>query len=141
MRSIVHRSIFFVLGGLLMATTSDAALKAGDPAPEVSAPLSDGTTFHLKEWLNRAPLVRYFDRKDDTPGCTKEACGLRDDFSAFRNLKATVIGVSYDSVESHQKFIEKYHLPFPLAADTDKSIAKAFGVAGMFYATRATFII
>ena len=124
-----------------MMTSAHAALKAGDPAPDVSAPLSDGTTFHLKEWLNRAPLVLYFYPKDDTPGCTKEACGIRDDFSAFRGLNATVVGASYDSVESHKKFIEKYHLPFPLIADQDKTVAKAFGVGGMLFASRATFII
>lgn len=129
------------LGGLLATHPAQAALKAGEKAPDVSAPLSDGSTFHLKQWLDRAPIVLYFYPKDDTPGCTKEACGIRDDFAAFRHLQATVIGVSYDSVASHKKFIEKYRLPFLLASDTDKTMAKAFGVDGMLFARRSTFII
>jgi thioredoxin-dependent peroxiredoxin len=137
-----NRTMSFVLiGGILMAAPVHAALKAGDKAPNVSAPLSDGTTFQLSEWLNRAPIVLYFYPKDDTPGCTKEACALRDEFAAFRHLKATVVGCSYDSIESHKKFIEKYKLPFPLISDKDKTVAKAFGVGGMFFASRATFII
>jgi peroxiredoxin Q/BCP len=128
-----------VLG--LAAPQANAALKQGDQAPDFSAPLSDGTTFHLKDWLAKAPIVLYFYPKDDTPGCTKEACALRDDFGAFKDLKATVVGVSYDSVESHKKFIEKYKLPFPLIADEKKEVAKAFGVGGTLFANRATFII
>jgi peptide-methionine (R)-S-oxide reductase len=129
------------VGGVAMVTPAHAALKAGDKAPDFSAPLSDGTTFHLKEWLHRAPIVLYFYPKDETPGCTTEACSLRDDFAAFRGLNATVIGASYDSVESHKKFIANHHLPFPLISDSDKSVAKAFGVGGMLFATRSTFII
>ena len=124
-----------------MATLATAALKMGDKAPDVSAPLSDGTTFHLKEWLSKAPLVLYFYPKDDTPGCTTEACGLRDDINAFRGLKATVVGASFDSIESHKKFIAKYNLPFPLIADQEKTVAKAFGVSGHLVPDRATFVI
>jgi peroxiredoxin Q/BCP len=123
------------------SSTEAAALKVGDKAPDVSGPLTDGTTFELKKRLNEAPIVLYFYPKDDTPGCTKEACALRDDFAAFRNLKATVIGASYDSIESHKKFIEKHKLPFPLLSDSDKSVAKAFGVGGFLFPSRATFII
>ena len=117
------------------------ALKVGDKAPDVTAPLSDGTTFRLSAWLDRAPLVLYFYPKDNTPGCTKEACSLRDDFPSFQGMKATVIGVSYDGVASHKKFIAKYKLPFPLASDEDKKVAKAFGVDGLLFAHRATFIV
>lgn len=130
-----------ILGGILMASAANAAPQVGDKAPDVSAPLSDGTTFHLHDWLARAPIVLYFYPKDDTPGCTTEACGLRDDITAYRGLKATVVGSSYDSVESHKKFIAKYNLPFPLIADTDKSVAKAFGVGEFLYSKRSTFII
>jgi len=125
----------------LAAAPALAALKAGDKAPDVSAPLSDGTTFKLSAWLDRAPLVLYFYPKDNTPGCTKEACSLRDDFPRFKDLKATVIGISYDGVASHRKFIKKYSLPFLLASDTDKEVAKAFGVDGLIVAHRATFVI
>lgn len=133
--------MFFSLGGIIMAGPANAALKIGDKAPDVSAPLSDGTTFHLQEWLSKAPLVLYFYPKDDTPGCTTEACGLRDDINAFRGLKAAVIGASYDSIESHKKFIAKYGLPFPLISDQKKSVSKAFGVSGLLFPDRATFVI
>ena len=130
-----------ILGGTFVVAPASAALKVGDKAPDIVAPLSDGTTFNMKEWLPRAPIVLYFYPKDNTPGCTTEACSLRDDFAEFRNLKATVVGSSYDSVESHQAFIQKHHLPFPLIADTDKKVAKAFGVGGILFANRSTFII
>ncbi|HEX4046775.1 MAG TPA: peroxiredoxin [Elusimicrobiota bacterium] len=118
-----------------------AALKVGDKAPDVTAPLSDGTTFKLSAWLDRAPLVLYFYPKDGTPGCTKEACALRDDFPRLQGLKATVIGISYDGIASHRKFIAEHHLPFLLASDSDKKAAKAFGVDGLFFARRSTFIV
>lgn len=127
--------------GMLLTGSANAAMKVGDMAPNVSAPLSDGTTFVMKDWLARAPLVLYFYPKDDTPGCTTEACGLRDDITNFTKLKATVVGSSYDSVESHKKFIAKYKLPFPIIADTEKTVAKAFGVGGPVFSQRATFII
>jgi peroxiredoxin Q/BCP len=132
-----------VVGGFLFLAVraGAAALKVGDTAPDISAPLRDGTTFRLQEWLVRAPIVLYFYPKDNTPGCTKEACSLRDDFAAFRDLKASVVGVSYDSIESHLKFIQEHNLPFPLISDQNRTIAKAFGVAGVFFASRATFII
>jgi peroxiredoxin Q/BCP len=133
---VILTVIFF-----LAAAPSRAALKAGDKAPDVSVPLSDGTTFKLSAWLDRAPLVLYFYPKDNTPGCTKEACSLRDDFPRFQDLKATVIGISYDGVASHKKFIKKYDLPFLLASDTDKKVAKAFGVDGLIVAHRSTFVI
>jgi peroxiredoxin Q/BCP len=130
-----------VVAASAAAPVRAAALKAGDKAPDVTAPLSDGTTFRLSKWLDRAPLVLYFYPKDFTSGCTKEACSLRDDFSAFRGLKATVIGISYDSIDSHKKFIAKHHLPFPLAADEKKAVSIAFGVNGWPFAHRATFIV
>lgn len=136
------KKIFSTLLSLLALTAPvTAALKAGDKAPDVSAPLSDGTTFKMSEWIKKAPLVLYFYPKDDTPGCTTEACDLRDDVKAYQNLKATVVGASYDSIASHKKFIEKYKLPFPLISDETKEVAKAFGVAGPLVANRATFVI
>src|SRR5690242_20127874 len=110
------KKIFLAIGvAMALFSKSQAAdLVVGAPAPDFTAPASDGSQVHLKDWLDRAPIVLYFYPKDDTPGCTKEACGLRDNFTAFRNLHATVFGISYDSVESHKKFIEKYHLPFVL---------------------------
>jgi len=118
-------------------------LKVGDAAPDFSVAASDGTTVRLKEIVGKKPIVLYFYPKDDTPGCTKEACGIRDSFAEFKGLDATVLGVSFDSAESHRKFIAKYNLPFALLADTDKKIAVAYGAAGpgSLAASRVTFII
>src|SRR5207253_3620176 len=97
---------------------------------------------HLKDFRGKK-LVLYFYPKDDTPGCTVESCGLRDQYQKIRELGAEVLGVSVDSVESHQKFTEKFHLPFQLLADTDKSITKAYGVLNdkSNMARRVTFLI
>jgi peroxiredoxin Q/BCP len=130
------------LGGLFMAiSTAHAAAQVGDPAPDFTAVSSAGSPVHLKDEIGKAPIVLYFYPKDDTPGCTKEACSIRDNFTAFRKLNATVFGVSYDSVESHKKFIEKYHLPFLLLSDSDRKIAKLYGADGLLFAKRMTFVV
>jgi peroxiredoxin Q/BCP len=118
-------------------------LKVGDKAPDFSAASSNGTMVHLKDYIGKGNIVLYFYPKDDTPGCTKEACGIRDTFDEFKGLNAIVFGVSFDSVESHKKFAEKYKLPFVLLADADKKIAKAYGAAdeNSPVAARVTFII
>jgi len=133
---------------LALAMTPVAAFaadmpKVGDKAPDFSVPASDGTTLHLKDVIGKGNIILYFYPKDDTPGCTKEACGIRDTFDEFKGLKATVFGVSFDTVESHKNFIAKYKLPFVLLADTDKSVAKLYGVAdnSSRFASRATFVI
>lgn len=102
-------------------------LKVGDTVPDFSLKDQNETPFQLKEHLGK-PLVIYFYPKDDTPGCTKEACKFRDEFQDFTDLNAEVIGISSDSVASHKAFAEKYHLPFTLLADTDKKVRKLFGV-------------
>jgi peroxiredoxin Q/BCP len=143
MLSILIIAAVVLIGGaaFLIAAPHKSSLKLGAKVANFSAPLSDGSTFQLNEWLVKAPLVLYFYPKDDTPGCTTEACSLRDDFSAFRNLKATVVGISYDTIESHKRFIDKYKLPFPLIADTNKNVATIFGVDGPLAAKRSTFIL
>ena len=137
------RKFIVILGGLLMATNSANAtgLKVGDKAPDFTAASSDGKQVHLQGVIGQAPIVLYFYPKDDTPGCTKEACGLRDNFAAFRQLNATVYGISYDSVESHQEFVAKYKLPFLLLSDADKKISKLYGSDGLLFAKRMTFVI
>jgi thioredoxin-dependent peroxiredoxin len=132
-----------ILGGMIMVTTSIEAttLKIGDLAPDFTAPANHGELIHLKSVLGPAPVVLYFYPKDDTPGCTKEACGIRDNFEAFRKLKARIFGISYDSVKSHQAFVRKYNLPFELLSDPDKTIAKFYGADGMLFAKRMTFVI
>jgi peroxiredoxin Q/BCP len=137
------KQLGLVLGILLLffAKARADGLKVGSVAPDFTAKASDGSQVHLLAILDRAPIVLYFYPKDDTPGCTKEACGIRDNFTAYRDLKATVLGVSYDTVQSHREFIQKYHLPFLLLSDWDHAVAKAYGADGLFAAKRQTFVI
>ena len=103
-------------------------LKVGDAAPDFEGPTADGTRLGLKNFLRRKNVVLYFYPKDDTPGCTKEACSFRDNLQPIRSLGAEIVGVSLDSVESHRKFATKYGLSFPLISDEEKRIATAYGV-------------
>jgi len=136
------RKLLMIVGLMLSAVgIGRAELRIGQEAPDFTAPASDGSELHLKSMIGPAPIVLYFYPKDNTTGCTKEACSLRDSFAAFRNLNATIYGVSYDSIASHKKFIEEYHLPFVLISDTDHAIAKAYGADGLIFAKRMTFVI
>jgi peroxiredoxin Q/BCP len=112
-----------------MAKQVELKLKEGEKAPEFVATTNTGEKLVLKD-LRGKPVVLYFYPKDDTPGCTVQACGLRDSYSDFRTAGAVVLGVSPDPVKSHVKFITKFQLPFTLLADEDKSIANAYGVWG-----------
>ncbi len=105
------------------------SLKPGDKAPEFSLPADDGTTVTL-DGLRGKNVVLYFYPKDDTSGCTKEACEFRDSWKDVKKNGAVVLGVSPDPVASHQKFKQKYQLPFPLLADTDHKVASAYGAWG-----------
>ena len=104
-------------------------LKAGDTAPAFTLPDQEGKPHSLSDTKGRWVLV-YFYPKDDTPGCTKEACALRDQFPKFGKLKAQVFGVSADSPNSHKKFAQKFKLPFPLLADEQKRMIQCYGVWG-----------
>jgi thioredoxin-dependent peroxiredoxin len=112
-----------------MAKAIELQLKEGDKAPEFVATTNTGEKLSLKE-LKGKPVVLYFYPKDDTPGCTVQACGLREAYNEFMLAGAVVLGVSPDPVKSHVKFIEKHRLPFTLLADEDKAIAQAYGVWG-----------
>ena len=112
-----------------MAKELELKLKEGDAAPGFSAATSGGGTLSLDE-LKGKNVILYFYPKDDTSGCTKEACAFRDDFAEFRKKGAVVLGVSTDSVKSHDKFVNKYKLPFTLLADEEKKIVEAYGVWG-----------
>ena len=101
-------------------------LEAGSKAPDFTLPADDGSKIKLSS-LKGKPVVLYFYPKDDTPGCTKEACAFRDRKSTLGKLGATVLGVSADDVESHVKFREKFQLNFPLLADTDHKVAEKYG--------------
>ena len=101
-------------------------LAIGDKAPDFSMPATGGQTVSAKS-LAGAPYVLYFYPKDDTPGCTTEACDFRDNIKQFEKLGAAVIGVSKDSIASHEKFAKKFDLNFPLASDADGKVCAAFG--------------
>ncbi len=96
-------------------------------APDFTLPDQDGNKHKLSDYKGQWVLV-YFYPKDNTPGCTTEACALRDNFPAFKKLKIQVFGISADSGKSHKKFVDKYQLPFTLLADEDKKTAKKYGV-------------
>jgi thioredoxin-dependent peroxiredoxin len=98
-------------------------------APLFALPDQNGKEHSLLDYKGKWVLL-YFYPKDDTPGCTKEACAIRDSFPDFKKLKLTVLGISVDSVKSHKKFEEKYDLPFTLLADNDKKVVKKYGVWG-----------
>ena len=104
-------------------------LKQGDAAPDFTLPDQNGQSHSLKAERGKWVLL-YFYPKDDTPGCTIEACALRDNFPAFKKLDVTVFGVSIDPVKKHAKFAEKYDLPFTLLADEEKTLVNAYGVWG-----------
>ena len=104
-------------------------LKEGTTAPAFKTIDQNGESVSLKELRGRK-VVLYFYPKDDTPGCTKEACSFRDAYSKFKKQDITVLGVSPDKEAAHKKFVTKYQLPFTLLADTDHSIAEAYGVWG-----------
>ncbi len=112
-----------------MAKIPELALKVGDPAPAFTAAATDGTVLSLAQFKGKN-VILYFYPRDDTPGCTKEACAFRDAFAEFRQRGVLVLGVSPDDVKAHVKFTNKFTLPFPLLADTDKKIALAYGVWG-----------
>jgi len=120
----------------------------GMHAPDFSLPDADGRTWSLSDFRGR-PLVLYFYPKDDTPGCTAEACGFRDDHGAFAARGVAVVGVSPDTPQSHARFRRKFALPFTLLSDPDKATLKAYGAFGekMMYGRkvmgviRSTFVI
>jgi thioredoxin-dependent peroxiredoxin len=104
-------------------------LKEGAMAPDFAASDAEGNTIRLKD-LRGKRVVLYFYPKDDTPGCTKEACSFRDSFSQFKKRGIEVLGVSLDNERSHRKFSLKYSLPFRLLADTDRGVSEAYGTYG-----------
>ena len=123
-------------------------MEIGDKIPEILGRDANGKEIKSSDYLGKK-FALYFYPKDNTPGCTSQACSLKDGYSDLQNAGLDVIGVSVDDEKSHQKFITKYELPFPLIADTDKTLVEAFGVWGekkmygrtYFGTYRTTFII
>ena len=133
---------FALLPGL--PAFADAGIEIGAPAPEFELPDQDEQLHSLEDYRDQW-VVLYFYPKDETPGCTTEACEFRDNIFAFRKLNAQILGVSLDDIESHKKFSENHGLPFPLLADPEGKTADAYGVKtkmmGWTVAKRQTFIV
>jgi peroxiredoxin Q/BCP len=131
-----------------MPKAPELTLKEGDAAPDFSAQTNNSGKISLADFRGQN-VILYFYPKDDTPGCTKEACAFRDAYADFKKRGAVVLGVSTDPVKSHDKFVEKYKLPFTLLADEDQKIVRDYGVWGekefmgkkYFGTHRVTFLI
>lgn len=141
-----RRTIVFLLLTLTMLFSSKAAadLTEGQAAPAFSLPDQNGKVHNLADYAGRW-VVLYFYPKDDTPGCTTEACNFRDDIVKLHDMGAEVLGVSLDSAESHAAFAKKHGLPFPLLADVEATTAEVYdsvtGMGPLKFAKRNTFII
>jgi thioredoxin-dependent peroxiredoxin len=116
---------------------------AGSKAPNFTLASQSGEMVNLKDFIGTKPVVLFFYPKDDTPGCTKEACAFRDDYDQFEKLDAEVIGISSDSVESHRRFAKKHDLPFTLLSDEVGQVRKRYGVRHSFglFPGRMTYVI
>ena len=139
-------SILSAISLLLIGSTASMAeqVAKGDAAPDFELIDQDGQLHSVEDYRGKW-VALYFYPKDDTPGCTTEACEFRDNIFAFKNLDCQILGVSLDDAESHKEFSEKHGLPFPLLADTEGTTADAYGVKtrliGIAYAKRQTFLI
>jgi thioredoxin-dependent peroxiredoxin len=120
-----------------------AGLRVGDPAPDFVLPSTNGEMVSLTQFRGQSEVVLFFYPKDNTPGCTREACSFRDSYEAFREAGAEVIGISADSEESHQAFAQRFRLPFLLLADRDGAVRARYGVPRTFglLPGRVTYLI
>ncbi len=144
MKNLVTAALTLITSFSLFVTSAFAAVpKAGDTAPLFTGQDQDGKTVELNSFIGKKIVLLYFYPKDNTPGCTKEACGFRDRMGDLQKDNVEVIGVSFDSAESHQKFIAEHKLNFRLLADADGKIADAYGVRmeGKKMAKRVSFLI
>ena len=142
--ALMLTTIALVMLPLAFAGTP-AAPTVGTEAPAFTLPDQNGKPVSLSEYRGRW-VVLYFYPKDGTPGCTTEACEFRDNVFAFREIGATILGISVDNVESHEQFAARYHLPFTILADSEKNVARQYGVLHrmlgvMELARRETFIV
>jgi len=128
---------------LLKFTYTENPLKEGDKVPAFSLPDQDQNLVNMADFIGKFPLVIYFYPKDDTPGCTREACGFRDQYEVFQETGAKIFGISVDSPRSHKNFAEKYNLPFTLLSDQKKEVKTLFGVPSSLFGLlpgRVTYI-
>lgn len=146
MKWLIGLGLLLMVGMMIWSTLGRAAdtPKVGDPAPDFRLPDQAGKPHTLNDYLGQW-VVLYFYPKDDTPGCTQQACAFRDDFRTLTALGAQVLGISVDDSASHAAFARKYHLPFPLLADGDGAVAQRYGALRNLgivkFAKRYTFLI
>src|ERR1041385_637962 len=135
-------SALTVIAAAVLAVAAETP-KVGDKAPNFEAKDQDGKTVKLSDFAGKQTVLLYFYPKDDTPGCTKEACGFRDRLDDLKKQGVAVLGVSRDDAESHKKFIAKESINFPLLVDTDGKITEAYGAGmeGKKMSRRVSFLI
>jgi peroxiredoxin Q/BCP len=125
-----------------VSAKSDMKLKVGDKAPDFTLQDAFGKSYTLSDYKGKSPVIVYFYPKASTPGCTKEACGIRDDWSKFKENNIPVLGISVDDKPAIKKFVDDYKLNFPLLSDADKKVSKEYNVVGMLgFDKRVTFIV
>ncbi len=126
-----------------MGSRKKERVDVGSKAPDFTLPSQSGEMMNLRDFLGQKPVVLFFYPKDDTPGCTKQACAFRDGYKEFGKLDAEVIGISSDSVESHKRFAEMHSLPFPLLSDEGGKVRKLYGVPSTFglFPGRVTYVV
>ncbi|MCF6238625.1 MAG: peroxiredoxin [Candidatus Marinimicrobia bacterium] len=135
------KQMFLIINMLIVGMLSaEEDTMIGKTAPDFTLLDEQGVSHHLADYIGQDVVV-YFYPKDDTPGCTTEACGIRDNYSVYQERKIVVFGVSWDSSTSHLKFKQKHDLPFSLLSDLDRSVSRNYGSAGLFFPKRKTFLI
>ncbi len=141
MNSLMKLKISFILLTFFLSCTRAQTLKEGDKVPMFKLYDQNGQLFDLADYVGKQKLVIYFYPKDDTPGCTKQACTFRDQYEVFKDAGAMVIGISGQSIESHKNFAEKYQLPFSLLSDEKNEVRKMFGASSGVIPGRVTFVV
>ncbi|MFD2886840.1 peroxiredoxin [Chitinophaga cymbidii] len=138
----IIRTMLLTLAIFGFGASAKSQVANGTKVPDFELKDQDGRNFKLSDALAKGPVVVYFYPKDDTPGCTKEACSFRDSFEQFKDEGVQVVGISADDVASHKKFAEKYKLPFTLLSDEDNKVRKLFGVPKtMMMPGRVTYVL
>ncbi|MGA2667308.1 MAG: peroxiredoxin [Ignavibacteria bacterium] len=134
--------LMFSLFSFISCKGQDITLKEGDQAPDFTLQSDEGQQVKLSDYKGVSNIILYFYPKDETPGCTKEACNFRDNLSQFKDMNTAVLGVSVDDIDSHKEFKQKENLNFTLLADPDKNVTKEYGVLSVIgFASRVTFVI
>ena len=147
----MNRYKYLIIGILLLGSfllignmKKEKGVEIGDKLPTFSLQDQDGRTFTSTDYIGKKAMVIYFYSKDDTSGCTKEACKFRDNYENFTNLEVEIVGISGDNVASHKNFADKYNLPFTLLADTNNEVRKLFGVPSNLFGAipgRVTYVV